>query len=342
MKVKVKNIEFNPFRNIDLVPIDRVAVDKIKESITDHGLWEGLRVRPKDNNWQSGKYQIPFGHHRLVALREMGISEIDVPVVEITDYDMVLMMVRENMTQSGMDVKRIHGTVREVKEFLDGKLTEFKTWDEFRLFDFKQPMFSEIQTEPSFRSIKGKGVGPKTVKSFLKNTIPEWRIAESLDLINTGDINEEVLPILETTGALAGFKKAIRKINEEKEENGESVIDPERHAELAQKVKESKSIGRTGGGNYYKSMEDIIRQEIDGEDDFAAALNAATRKLKSVQEETTKLASKIGELNSLLNNVGITEMRSIASIISIGEFTNLLLNISTLADYLGIKKQLLP
>lgn len=339
MKVKLKDIEFNPFRNIDLVPIDRVAVDKIKESITDHGLWEGLRVRPKDNNWKSGKYQIPFGHHRLVALREMGISEIDIPVVEITDYDMVLMMVRENMTQSGMDLKRIHGTVREVKEFLDGELIKYKSWDEVTSNEIIRCLFSG---QTAFTECKTKGVGQTTIKKFLKDSIAQWRIAEALDLINTGDINEDVLPILETTGAVAGFKTAIRKINEEKEEKGEKPIDLDRHVELAQKVKESKSTGRTGGGNYYKSMEDVIRQEIDGEDDFTNALNSATRKLKAVQEETTKLASRIGELNSLLNNVGITEMRSIVSIISISEFTNLLINISTLAEYLGIKKQLIP
>lgn len=337
MKVRVENIEFNPFRNINLVPIDLITVEKLKDSIGDLGLWAGMTARPKNNDWDSGKYEIPFGHHRLVAIREMGIEEIDIAVNEISDFNMVLMMVQENMTQRGVSVEMIHGTVREVKEFLDGELAKYESWE--ALNDSIKSLF---ETEWDLKNVKGKGVGQTTILKFLKNSIPQWRIAEALDLIKSNDIDSEVLPILETTGAVAGFKKAIRKINEEKEQKGEPGIDISAQKQLAQKVKESKSTGRTGGGNYYKSMEDIIRQEIDGEDDFANALNSAARKLKAVQEETTKLASKIGELNSLLNSVGVTEMRSIASIISISEFTTLLLNISTLADYLGIKKQLIP
>lgn len=128
MKVKVKDIEFNPFRNMNLVPIDRLTVDKLKGSIGDLGLWAGMTARPHPEI--KGKYQIPYGHHRLIAIQELGIKEIEVSITEISDFNMVLMMVQENMTQRGVSVEMINGTVREVKEFLDGAIKKYKNWDE--------------------------------------------------------------------------------------------------------------------------------------------------------------------------------------------------------------------
>lgn len=338
MKVKVKNIEFNPFRNINLVPIDPFTVEKLKSSIDELGLWVGMTARPHPD--KPGKYQIPFGHHRLVAIRELGIEEIDIAINEISDFNMVLMMVQENMTQRGVSAEMINGTVREIKEFLDGKLAKYESWDQCQRND---EIISSLLNPPTgktfnawWNNLKKEGVGRTTILKFLKDAIPQWRIESALDIINHDDIDIEAVNILETTGRIDGFKKAIRKVNKERKERGEKPIAKEEQKSLAEVVKNTPANGKTGGGNYYKSMEDVIRQEIDGVDEFTNALNAASRKLKTIQEETVKLTANIGELNALLNNLGVTEVRSIASIISISEFTNLLINISTLADYFGI------
>ena len=84
-------------------------------------------------------------------------------------------------------------------------------------------------------------------------------------------------------------------------------------------------------------MEDVIRQNVDGTDEFETAFNSVARKLSSIQEETRKLSTKIAELNGMLNGLGVTEVKSLSSMISMNEFTQLLTTIGTLAGYMGIK-----
>ena len=332
MKIKVKDIEFNPFRNTTLVPIDVVTVEKLKGSITDLGLWAGMTARPKNNDQSSGKYQIPFGHHRLVAIRELGIKEIDISVNEISDFNMVLMMVQENMTQRGVSVEMINGTVREVKEFLDSEIMMYESWE--RVNELIKSLF---ESPESFSKTKQTGVGQTTILKFLKGSIPQWRIASALDIINSEDIDTEAVNSLKTTGQVEGFKKSIRKINKERQEKGHAPIDFEKQKELAGTITNTSFAGKTGGGNYYKSMEDVIRQNVDGTDEFETAFNSVARKLSSIQEETRKLSTKIAELNGMLNGLGVTEVKSLSSMISMNEFTQLLTTIGTLAGYMGIK-----
>lgn len=76
---------------------------------------------------------------------------------------MVLMMVQENMTQRGVSVEMINGTVREVKEFLDGELKKYKTWE-----DLNEIIKIIFDTEHSFIQTKTHGVGQTTILKFLK------------------------------------------------------------------------------------------------------------------------------------------------------------------------------
>jgi hypothetical protein len=218
MKIQVKNIEFNPFRNISLVPIDRVTVEKLKESIEDLGLWAGMTARPHPTI--KGKYQIPYGHHRLVAIQELEIKEIDISVIEISDFNMVLMMVQENMTQRGVSVEMINGTVREVKEFLEVELTKYDTWDEAKKVGEITNLFAEDKNPiATFGQVKGKqGVGRTILKRFLKNSIPEWKIKDALDTIKSDDIDEDAVNVFNKTSRGERFKRIIRRINKDKKQ----------------------------------------------------------------------------------------------------------------------------
>ena len=84
MKIKLKDIQPNPFRDFSIDPINPDAVAKLKQSIDDHEFWNGLLVR------KFGKrYQLVFGHHRLEAAKQAGIEEIEVPTVDWSDDQMV-------------------------------------------------------------------------------------------------------------------------------------------------------------------------------------------------------------------------------------------------------------
>lgn len=332
MKVKTKDLEFNPFRNISLVPIDRITVDKLKSSITDLGLWSGMSARPKNNDWDCGKYEIPFGHHRLVAIRELGIDEIDIPISEIADSIMVLMMVQENMTQRGVSVEMINGTVMEVKAYLDGELAKYESWETFN--DFIRGLFD---TQRAFETTKGSGVGQTTILKFLKGAIPQWRIAAALTIINSSDIDMDAVNQLNSTGQQSGFTNSIRKINKERMKNGMPPIPKEDQKEIARKIKEIPVIGKTGGGNYYKSMEGMIRQRVDGTDEFTMKLNELKTELETIDTDSKRLASKISAINGKFMEMGVKDVKSLASYVTINELSKLTTSVFVLAEYLGIK-----
>ena len=82
------------------------------------------------------------------------------------------------MTQRGVSVEMIHGTVREVKEFLDGELGKYQDWN-----TSDEIIKGICENQRSFETCKGMGVGRPVILKFLKGAIAEWRIAEALDLI---------------------------------------------------------------------------------------------------------------------------------------------------------------
>jgi len=93
MKVQIKNLKPNPFRDAEHYPIDQEKVESLKRSINKTGFWDNLLARKKNNH-----IEIAYGHHRLEALRQLYKSnnEVDIPVKNISDDDMLRIMLLEN------------------------------------------------------------------------------------------------------------------------------------------------------------------------------------------------------------------------------------------------------
>jgi len=118
MKIKVRNLLPNPFRNIDAYPIDREKIEQLRNSIRETTFWDNVLARPAPKN--QGKYQIAYGHHRLIAIKEEFGEErvIDIPVRDLSDEDMLRIMANENMEQWATDWRVIVETLKGTREFL--------------------------------------------------------------------------------------------------------------------------------------------------------------------------------------------------------------------------------
>jgi len=114
MKVLVENLVENPFRKLEKYPIDPYKVEALKISIGETTFWDNILTRERN-----GKYQIAYGHHRLIALRELKIKEVDIPVKDISDADMIRIMANENMDDWNLSPAIINETVAVAKEYLD-------------------------------------------------------------------------------------------------------------------------------------------------------------------------------------------------------------------------------
>jgi ParB-like chromosome segregation protein Spo0J len=66
-RVKIGSIAPNPFRNLDEWPTVRDKVEELKASMEATGFWDGYMIVRK----ASKGHEQAFGHHRLVAMREL-------------------------------------------------------------------------------------------------------------------------------------------------------------------------------------------------------------------------------------------------------------------------------
>lgn len=101
MKLKLSELNPNPFKkyiNEGKLNKDRLAI--LKESI-DHGTLPEHFYARKNN----GKFELTSRHHSVAALKEIkGFNyEVDVTPVDFTDEQMLIDMVRENITQRDTD-----------------------------------------------------------------------------------------------------------------------------------------------------------------------------------------------------------------------------------------------
>lgn len=121
MKIQVKNLLPNPFRNINAYPIDREKVKQLRNSIRETTFWDNILARTAPKN---GRYEIAYGHHRLVAIKEeLGDDkEVDIPVRNLSDENMLKIMANENMQEWSTDWRIIVETVRQTKKFLETHL----------------------------------------------------------------------------------------------------------------------------------------------------------------------------------------------------------------------------
>ena len=95
MKIAVKDLEPNPYRNLKKYPLSKEKVAGLKTSIKENGFWGGILVR--EHPTKEGKYQMAFGHHRHQAMKESGYTCADNTIVfKLTDDDMLHRMFAEN------------------------------------------------------------------------------------------------------------------------------------------------------------------------------------------------------------------------------------------------------
>jgi ParB family chromosome partitioning protein len=94
--VPVKNVLPNPFQARK--KMDRESVQALAEEIKENGLWPGaLRGRMKGD-----KVELCYGHRRLAAVRALGWKEVEVEIEELSDEEMAIQNLAENLQREGL------------------------------------------------------------------------------------------------------------------------------------------------------------------------------------------------------------------------------------------------
>jgi ParB family chromosome partitioning protein len=94
--IPVKEILPNPFQARR--KMDRDGVQALADEIRENGLWPGaLRGRMKGD-----RVELCYGHRRLQAVKALGWKEVEVEVEELTDEEMAVQNLAENLQREGL------------------------------------------------------------------------------------------------------------------------------------------------------------------------------------------------------------------------------------------------
>lgn len=97
MKLKLKDILPNPFRDLKANPLIEEKIAELVGSINLTGFWDNVVVRKNAD----GKYELAYGHHRLAAAIRAGLIEADFIVKKLDDATMIQIMDNENRDTYG-------------------------------------------------------------------------------------------------------------------------------------------------------------------------------------------------------------------------------------------------
>jgi ParB family transcriptional regulator, chromosome partitioning protein len=96
-KVKISEIKPNPFQHRK--GRDLESIESLAKEIDKVGLWAGA-LRGRLNN---GHVELCFGHRRLEALKLLKRKEVEVDVVKLTDEEMSIQALIENLQREGLN-----------------------------------------------------------------------------------------------------------------------------------------------------------------------------------------------------------------------------------------------
>ncbi|MFA5376816.1 MAG: ParB/RepB/Spo0J family partition protein [Dehalococcoidia bacterium] len=219
MKIQVKDLRPNPYRHMEKYPIQHDKVEALKISIGETEFWDNVLARKNGN-----VYEIAYGHHRLTALQELKIKEVDIPVKEIDDAKMIRIMANENMDDWKSSPAVVNETVSVAKEFIDAEMAKAESWETLnesikRLFD----------SRASYSDARTKGAGQTTILKFLGGNWRQWMIQDALAIFKDekeGTIDRGAVEQMPSMRAAEEFRKAVKS----------SGVPKEKQREIAEKI----------------------------------------------------------------------------------------------------------
>lgn len=320
MKVEVKKLLPNPYRDMDSYPIDRKRVEALKKSIKKTEFWDNLVGRRNGD----GGVEIAYGHHRLIALKEAKVKTVDISVRKLSDEAMIRMMADENMGEWGHDFTVEMETVRAVvKAYGAGKI------------ELKKPKATANRMRHAPSTIQGsEGLLTETDLPYTAATISgflgwfERRVAyclQALELIESGVLsqsdfvglgNAQAQAVLRETAQEQKKLRALEKTHEEMAKRSRGKRAKEKHKQKAADVRKSKSASTVG-----KAVSKKIR---DGKVGF--------RKARDVAEKVGVVLPKAP--HDLSKYVEVT-IRKISNTFDTDELANRVSRIATYSEYLS-------
>lgn len=206
MRVQIKDLKPNPFRNMKNYPINEEKIQSLINSISG-GFWDNIIARKKN-----GKFEIAYGHHRLIALQRLLRPDdyVDIPVKELDDTTMIRIMANENDKAWGTGPKIIDETIRVVMRYLKKSslmsMITLKRGSRFRAFK-KLPLPEPGESNNSVIAWQ--------IFKWLGGNWTEQRVYSSikrLELFDKGELDKETIESFPSEFTASKFITITKKI----------------------------------------------------------------------------------------------------------------------------------
>jgi hypothetical protein len=231
LRIPIEDILDNPFRDFNIFPIEKSVVESLKASYSTSGDFGVIPVRrhPEERYAKKGKYQQLCGHHRMQALREIGIKIVDCKVIQGCTDDMALtIMTGENLSGSHRAVGAIQDSLMSLAKVIGYRLLRYSDYDRYKK-DFAST-HGVCKKKDSWETARGKfkkgnGIGATSISNFVgKGQFTATEIADTNRIFKETGIYDKILDHI------------ISKFEKEKSENLiflNSNISDEERIELA-------------------------------------------------------------------------------------------------------------
>lgn len=331
--VNVSSLVSNPFRELDDYPIDRDKVDALKESIEATGFWGTIVARKK-----GAKHEIAFGHHRMIALQELGLKKCEIIVKELSNEQMVQMMARENLEEWGtnayIEAQTVESTIRAYgRGEIQLPEPEAKTNDKHLRYAQKST-FEHPFTKQSVAKFLG-WLNPQGLANHACNVA-----FEMLDAFDAGVVTRKQLrgvkrdvarEIVTKSMALKREQQRIAKDREKEAERASQLAEQEQDANRRRAFKSMEAKKRHEAKVAAESAEkvakdfanDAVKQTKSGnwsQRDVREAAAEEKARLRSKAEQRYKEAKEYYEalsrrVSKMLNKHADEEFRSLGSLL---------------------------
>lgn len=217
MLMEVGKLKPNPFKKwINGGKLNENILEKLDES-AEHGTLPEIFTARKN---EKDELEISYGHHRLETIkRKKGAQhKVNVILVNYNDEQMLIDMIRENLTHRDTDYRDMSDSIILARNWLMSKATHVKQFDTV-LRDKKgrfQPVNGSYRDVANFLSKEGKTVSHETVRQYLdieENLLPE--IKKDVEKVTgRGDKEAGVVPVW-VAAELSRFPKNEQKAMKE-------------------------------------------------------------------------------------------------------------------------------
>jgi len=293
MKIKVSRIKPNPYRRMKTYPIDKNKVKRLETSIQETTFWDNILARPHPT--KKGFFQLAYGHHRLMALRNLGVDTIDIPIRNIDNATMLRIMANENL-EWNQSPAVINETVHATRDFLNKELAKYETWEEAKS---NSAITLNCINSQGFGKVKTKGVGQRTILKFLGGNWNRSMVQGALETLDDNMVDRESVEILDTMHQGKVFRKSCKDYD----------VPKERQKELATKLKKGKITSRhiaRETKRFIATKEGTKTQTDDLEYDF-----------EEINKLAKKLKDRIWEFQTTLEEMGVEELQGVSTFLTI-------------------------